>query len=141
MIDCSEGVTTINEDNGLRSAGPAKQHSVVEMLRLVEDTLDDDKAQEVVSIDLEGKTAIADYMVVASGRSQRHVSALAERLARCLKEEGYGAAAIEGLPRSDWVLLDAGDIIVHIFRPEVRTFYNLEKMWTVMALPEDVAAL
>ena len=131
---------TINEDNSLRSAGPAKEHSVPELLRLVENTLDDDKAQEVVSIDLEGKTAIADYMVVASGRSQRHVSALAERLARRLKEEGHGAAAIEGLPRADWVLLDAGDIIVHIFRPEVRAFYNLEKMWTVMVLPEDAAA-
>lgn len=93
-------------------------------------TLDDAKAEQVVSIDLIGKTTIGDSMVVASGRSQRHVGALADRLIKALKDKGYGRVRVEGLPHCDWVLVDAGDVIVHLFRPEVREFYNLEKMWT-----------
>ncbi len=99
------------------------------MLKLIEETLEDNKAEDVVAISLAGKSAIADYMVIATGRSQRHVAAVAENLMRRLKEEGYGNAVVEGLPTADWVLLDSGDIIVHIFRPEVREFYRLEKMW------------
>ncbi len=98
--------------------------------RVVLDCLDDAKAEDVVSIDLAGKTSLGDHMVVASGRSQRHVGAIADQLARKLREEGFGRARIEGLPHCDWVLIDSGDVIVHIFRPEVRDFYNLEKMWS-----------
>ena len=91
--------------------------------------LDEEQAQEVVSIDLEGKSSIADHMVIASGRSTRQVAAIAQKLAEELKREGYGPVRLEGLPQADWVLLDAGDVVVHLFRPEVRSFYNLERMW------------
>lgn len=101
-----------------------------QLLDVVLEALDDAKAEEVVCIDLKGKTSIGDHMVVASGRSQRHVGAVADQLVRKLKEKGYGRARVEGLPNADWVLIDAGDVIVHIFRPEVRAFYNLEKMWS-----------
>ncbi len=99
------------------------------MLALVLKSLDEDKAEDVVSIDLAGKTPIADYMVVASGRSQRHVAAVAEHVVRRLKEAGLGAARVEGLRQGDWVLIDNGDVLIHVFRPEVREFYKLEKMW------------
>jgi ribosome-associated protein len=92
-------------------------------------TLDDMKAEQVVEIDLTGKTSIADRMIVASGRSQRHVGAIADAVLQALKDAGHGRVAVEGLPLCDWVLIDAGDLIVHIFRPEIRSFYNLEKMW------------
>jgi len=85
----------------------------------------------VVAINLAGRSALADHMVIASGRSHRHVSAVADHLLRDLKEGGFGQAKVEGLENGDWVLIDTGDIIVHIFRPEVRTFYNIEKMWSV----------
>jgi ribosome-associated protein len=91
--------------------------------------LDDMKAEDVVEIDLVGKTSIADVMMVASGRSHRHVGAIAERVLEVLKSRGFGPVRVEGLPACDCVLIDAGDVIVHIFRPEVRGFYNLEKMW------------
>ncbi len=91
--------------------------------------LDDDQAQEIVSIPLEGKSSIADYMVIASGRSTRQVAAMAQKLAEKVKQAGFGSARIEGLPAADWVLIDAGDVVVHLFRPEVRSFYNLERMW------------
>jgi ribosome-associated protein len=91
--------------------------------------LDDDQAQDVVSIPLEGKSSIADHMVIASGRSTRQVAAIAQKLAETLKQAGYGPVRLEGLPAADWVLLDAGDVVVHVFRPEVRSFYNLERMW------------
>lgn len=96
---------------------------------LVLQSLDDDQALDVVSIPLQGKTAIADHMVIASGRSTRQVAALAQKLAERIKQAGFGSARIEGLPAADWVLVDAGDVIVHLFRPEVRSFYNLERMW------------
>lgn len=91
--------------------------------------LDDMKAEEAVEIDLVGKTSIADAMIVASGRSQRHVGSIAEKLVQSLKEAGHTRVRVEGMPACDWVLIDAGDLIVHLFRPEVRGFYNLEKMW------------
>ena len=93
--------------------------------------LDDDKAQDVVFIDLKGKSPVADGLIVASGRSQRHVGAMADHLLRALKEAGYGKCRVEGMPSADWVLIDAGDVIVHLFRPEVRSFYNIEKIWSV----------
>ena len=96
---------------------------------LVLQSLDDDQAQEIVSIPLEGKTAIADHMIIASGRSTRQVAAMAQKLSERIKQGGYAPARIEGLPAADWVLVDAGDVIIHLFRPEVRTFYNLERMW------------
>lgn len=99
------------------------------LLKLVLEQLDDDQAQEVVTIDLEGKSSIADHMVIASGRSTRQVAAMAQKLAEKVKQEGFGPVKLEGLPAADWVLIDAGDIVVHIFRPEVRSFYNLERMW------------
>jgi len=93
--------------------------------------LDDDKAQDIVLIDLKGKSPMADSMIVASGRSHRHVGALADHVLRALKDGGHGRARVEGLPHCDWVLIDAGDVVVHLFRPEVRTFYNIEKIWSV----------
>lgn len=94
-------------------------------------SLDDSKAEDVVSIDLHGKTSLADVMIIATGRSNVHVGAIAERVIRALKEVQQKAPRVEGLRSCDWVLIDAGDVIVHIFRPEVRQFYNLEKMWGV----------
>ena len=91
--------------------------------------LEDMKAEDLVEIDLAGKTSIADTMMIASGRSDRHVGAIADRVLQGLKDSGFGPARVEGLPACDWVLIDAGDLIIHIFRPEVRSFYNLEKMW------------
>lgn len=91
--------------------------------------LDDAKAEDIVTIDLAGKTSLADVMVIASGRSTTHVSSIADRVMKALKEGGFGAPRVEGLTHGDWVLIDAGDAIIHIFRPEVRQFYNLEKMW------------
>ncbi|RZJ96215.1 MAG: ribosome silencing factor [Novosphingobium sp.] len=96
---------------------------------LVLSSLDDDQAQELVSIPLEGKSSIADHMIIASGRSTRQVTAMAQKLAERIKHAGFGHARIEGLPAADWVLVDAGDVVVHLFRPEVRSFYNLERMW------------
>ena len=96
---------------------------------LVLTSLDDDQAQEVVSIPIEGKSTIADHMVLATGRSTRQVAAMAQKLAEKIKQGGFGNARLEGLPAADWVLIDAGDVVVHLFRPEVRSFYNLERMW------------
>jgi len=92
--------------------------------------LDEAKAEGIVSIDLEGKSSIGDFMVIASGRSDRHVGAIADQVRRKLKDAGAGRVRVEGLEACDWVLIDTGDIIVHVFRPEVREFYNLEKMWS-----------
>ena len=100
-----------------------------ETLRLVLARLDDLKAEDTVTIDLSGKTTIGDYMVVTSGRSNRHVGAVADHLLEDLAKAGVPGVRVEGMPHCDWVLLDAGDVIVHVFRPEVRAFYNLEKMW------------
>ena len=100
------------------------------LLKLVLQQLDDDQAQEVVTIDLEGKSSIADHMVIASGRSTRQVAAMAQKLAEKVKQAGFGPVKLEGLPAADWVLLDAGDVVVHLFRPEVRSFYNIERMWS-----------
>lgn len=96
-------------------------------------SLDDDLAQDIVTIDLQGKSALADHMVVATGRSQRHVGALADHLLRKLKEAGQKNIRTEGQATGDWVLVDAGDVVVHIFRAEVREFYGLEKMWATEA--------
>jgi ribosome-associated protein len=98
---------------------------------LIEKILDDDQAEQVVTIDLEGKTSIADYMIVATGRNGRHIAAMADHIRSKAKDAGFGWVETEGEPQCDWVLVDAGDVIVHLFRPEVRVFYNIEKMWGV----------
>jgi len=108
---------------------PAASAETARLHTLILDSLEDDQALDVVSIPLEGKSSIADYMVIASGRSTRQVAAIATKLAERLKAAGYGSPRIEGLPAADWVLIDAGDVVVHLFRPEVRSFYNLERMW------------
>lgn len=102
---------------------------VEELHTLVMQSLDDDQAQEVVSIPLAGKSNIADHMVIASGRSTRQVASMAVKLGDKIKQQFGRSVRIEGLPAADWVLIDADDVIVHIFRPEVRNFYNLERMW------------
>ena len=105
------------------------QRTALETLLL--DRLDDEKAQDIVFIDLAGQSSVADGLIIASGRSQRHVGAMADHLLRMLKDQGYGKAKVEGMPGCDWVLIDVGDVIVHLFRPEVRGFYNIEKIWSV----------
>ncbi len=105
------------------------------LLDVVTKSLDEDKAEDIVVIDLEGKTTYADHMIIASGRSHRHVGAIAEHLIENLKHDAKRPVSTEGRQQGDWVLVDAGDVVVHIFRPEVRAFYNLEKMWG-MALPD-----
>ena len=113
-------------DSAAKGAAPI---AVDELHRLVLQSLDDDQAVEVVSISLAGKSSIADHMVIASGRSTRQVASMATKLADRIKERVGRTPRIEGLPAADWVLIDADDVIVHLFRPEVRTFYNLERMW------------
>lgn len=109
------------------------------LLEAVLASLDDDKAVDIVSIDLFGKTSLAGHMVIATGTSQRHVGAMADHLSKQVKSAGYGRPATEGLTQCDWVLVDAGDVIVHLFRPEVRDFYGLEKMWSA-DLADDLMA-
>jgi ribosome-associated protein len=112
------------------AAGLPPDDRVEALLKRVRDSLDDAKAEDVLAIDLAGKTSIADTMLIATGRSNTHVNAIADRVLKSCKGDGSGAR-VEGMPQCDWVLIDAGDLIVHIFRPEVRQFYNLEKMWGV----------
>lgn len=111
---------------------PARKPPVQsDLLQRVLASLDDDKAENIVTIDLEGRSALCDAAVIASGRSSRHVAAMADHLARRLKESGYGTRPVNGAAQGDWALVDAGDVIVHIFRPEVREYYDLEGMWSV----------
>lgn len=99
------------------------------LLDLILATLEDAKAEDTLAIDVTGKSSLSDHMVVTSGRSNRHVSAIADQLVKAMRENGYSKPRIEGLPTADWVLVDAEDVIIHVFRPEVREFYNIEKMW------------
>ena len=99
------------------------------MIDIVLQSLDDAKAEQTVAIDIAGKSSLADFMVVTSGRSNRHVSAVADQVMKAMRDNGFSKPRVEGLPHADWVLVDGGDVIVHIFRPEVREFYNIEKMW------------
>lgn len=111
------------------------------ILEAVKSSLDADKAEDIVVIDLSGKSDFADFMVIATGTSSRHVASMAEKLRDKLKHPGEPAPAAEGLPQGDWVLVDAGAVVVHLFRPEVRMFYNLEKMWGAhMPLADDKAS-
>ncbi|MBN8816155.1 MAG: ribosome silencing factor [Sphingomonas sp.] len=113
--------------------------SVEALHQLVMTSLDDDQAVDTISIPLAGKSSIADHMVIASGRSTRQVASMAQKLAERIKAETGRSARIEGLPTADWVLIDAGDVIVHLFRPEVRSFYNLERMWAFGDAPTPLA--
>jgi ribosome-associated protein len=107
----------------------AAKEAAPPLLKKISASLDDSKAENIVTLDLRGRTSIADYMIVATGRSTTHVSAIADRVLRMCKEAGFATPRVEGMPHCDWVLVDASDVIVHIFRPDVRAFYNLEKMW------------
>lgn len=120
-----------------RTAGTAQRIGGKDLLSLITNSLDEDGASDIVSIDLEGKSSETDVMVIASGRSTRHVTAVSEKLCDRLKQEAGVIPRVEGKSTADWVLIDAGDVVVHIFRPEVREFYQLEKMWSVK--PDDTA--
>ena len=111
-----------------KAAKPAPQS---DLLKRIIASLEDDKAEAIVTIDLEGRSSLCDAAVIASGRSSRHVASIADHLARRLKEQGYGTRPVTGAAQGDWVLVDAGEIIVHVFRPEVRDYYDLEGMWNV----------
>jgi ribosome-associated protein len=109
--------------------------NVDEATRIVLTSLEDDKAEDILAIDIRGKSSFADMLIVASGRSARHVGALADHVMRKLKESGVKDVNVEGVPHCDWVLVDAGDVVVHLFRPEVRSFYNIEKIWAASPGP------
>ncbi len=126
-----------HETIGIQSS---PERAAAELLTLIQHSLEDDKAEDVVTIDLAKKSSIADFMVIASGRSQRQVGAISQHLAERVKSGGYGPARLEGTNTCDWVLVDTGDVIVHVFRPEVRSFYNLEKLWSVV-MPEEAAVV
>ena len=113
-----------------------------DLLKIVETSLDDDKAEDIVAIDLRGKSTIADYMVIATGRNSRQLAAMASHLDEKLTKAGIRRVSVEGADQGDWVLLDGGDVVVHLFRPEVRSFYALEKMWGAeMPSPERLTAI
>jgi len=122
--------------NASKKTPKAAIAAIESVLQTVMTSLDDSKAEEITTIDIKEKSALADYMVIASGRSNRHVSAVADHLLRELKSTGHKSVKVEGLQSADWVLIDIGDIIVHLFRPEVREFYSLEKMWQMPASEE-----
>ena len=125
--------TALRTESALRAprlATARRELAAADALKVVLRSLNEAKAEDILSIDLNGKSTLGDYMVVASGRSNRHVAAIAERLLVDLKDASGSDVRVEGLRAGDWVLLDAGDVIVHVFRPEVRAFYNLEKMWS-----------
>lgn len=109
---------------------PPRGIDVEAATKVVLSSLEDDKAEDILAIDIRGKSSFADILIVASGRSARHVGALADHIMRKLKDAGVKEVHVEGLPHADWVLVDAGDVVVHLFRPEVRSFYNIEKIWT-----------
>jgi len=113
-----------------KAAALKAQSDADKTLNMILSRLDDMKAEDTLTIDLRGKSVFSDYMVITTGRVNRHVGAIAENLAKGLKENGIASPHVEGLPNCDWVLIDSGDVIVHIFRPEVRAFYNLERLWT-----------
>jgi ribosome-associated protein len=113
-----------------KAAASKAQPAADKTLTMILSRLDDMKAEETVTIDLRGKSAFSDYMIVTTGRANRHVGAIAENVTKALKENGIKNIHVEGLTNCDWVLIDSGDVVVHVFRPEVREFYNLERLWT-----------
>ncbi len=119
------------QGSGAPSQAPIqfKKGSSLDVQALILNTLEDAKTEQIFKVDLAGKSTLADQMIICSGRSARHVVAIAEHVLKALSENGYGKPRIEGINQGDWVLIDQGDVIIHIFRPEVRDFYNLEKIW------------
>ncbi len=108
------------------------------MVTHIQNILEEQSSEDIVAIDIRNKSSIADFMIIATGKSNRHVSALTDYVQRGLKEHGHEKLGVEGLDQCDWVLIDAGDVIVHLFRPEVREYYDLEKLWTISSLREDI---
>jgi ribosome-associated protein len=138
-------MTSLSPDTHAAAAAPSglmpdPQISSEDLLRVVIGSLEDDKAEDIVTIDLRGRSEMGDFMVIASGRSTRQVAAIAEKLADRLKQEHGILSKMEGKETADWVLIDTGDVIVHVFRPEVRDFYQLEKMWLPSSASRAVAA-
>ena len=131
MMMAIAGTETLNDaaHHGTSGSDSDADRKIGSLKTLALDCLEDMKAEETIEIDLMGRTSLADTMIITSGRSKRHVGAIADRVLQEMKSKGLGTARVEGFPACDWVLIDAGDIILHIFRPEVRGFYNLEKMW------------
>jgi len=145
LHDQKEPLLTKRRSNGGAGKGgpavkPAARRKRSTILSAVLDTLADAKAEDVVTIDLKGKSSIGDHMVIASGGSSRQVAGIADKVLKRLKEDGHGRRRVEGMPGCDWVLIDAGDVIIHVFRPEVRDFYNLEKMWSAER-PDELLAV
>jgi ribosome-associated protein len=140
--NASGGQVLKAKTTGAKRAPKAKKKAVPEttLLTRILKSLDDDKAEDIVTIDLTGRASFCDAIVIASGRSSRHVASTAEHLARRLKEAGYGTRPVDGAQQGDWVLVDAGDVVVHLFRPEVRQYYDLEGMWSVAEPPRARAA-
>ena len=126
-----------NAKGNFSKAADSGAKAALQQLQLVRDSLADSKAEDIVHIDIAGKSALGDHMVVASGRSSRHVAAICDHLVRDIKHAGIAAPAVEGLDQGDWVLIDAGDVIIHVFRPEIREFYNIEKMWQTPELEDE----
>ena len=132
-------VSPPHTDSNAATVTSAPNLEALSLARRIQDVLDEHSAQDVISVDVRGKSSVADVMLIASGRSNRHVAALADYVRRDLKEAGE-TAAVEGAETADWVLIDAGDVILHIFRPEVRAFYNIEKIWS-LPLPDSLRNL
>src|ERR1700749_1030093 len=126
----SKSVLPKTRKTSTQAAALKAQPDADKTLNMILSRLDDMKAEETVTIDLRGKSAFSDYMIVTTGRANRHVGAIAENVTKSLKENGIKNIHVEGLPNCDWVVIDSGDVIVHVFRPEVREFYNLERLWT-----------
>ena len=123
-------------ENTALTSGKNGAYAADQALAAVLNSLEDSKAEDIVTIDIRGKSSLGDHMVVASGRSNRHVMAICDHLVRDIKQSGDGVPRIEGQDAGDWVLIDTGDVIVHVFRPEVREFYNIEKMWSAPEMNE-----
>ena len=127
-----------------KGVSPAKdvsqRHTAEALVAKITEWLDETQASYIVHIDIAGKSSLGDFMVIASGTSDRHVGAIADRIQRSLRELGRKYVQVEGTPHCDWVLIDAGDVVVHVFRPEVRAFYNLEKMWSADRPPESLVS-
>ncbi|NHB76440.1 ribosome silencing factor [Rhodobacter sp. M37P] len=132
VLSHSDPATGLPVGPRLKPAEAPQGHTSEQVLALVLKSVDDDKAEDIVQIDLRGRSDVADYMVICSGRSSRQVGSISEKLADRLKQEMRISVRMEGKETGDWVLIDAGDVIVHVFRPEVREFYQLEKMWLPM---------
>ena len=130
LKDTTQTMDQQSESATKLSSSKTDQSSPDELYEISKNSLEDSKALEIASINITGKSPICDYIIVASGRSHRHVRAISERLLRELKTAGFGNCKVEGLTNCDWVLIDASDVIIHIFRPEVREFYKIEKMWS-----------